>query len=185
MVQFTFFAVWLVVGAYLARRYFERRHGLQLRQDELGASVAVLVGASWPLTLWFEQVRNPPLCDHAGHVSRRPATAALAPARRRNPTDDLQGQFVEQFKEWVERLAEAQRVSGARQLDEEILLQAGDLPPVPASDTGLQRSYMFGFARAYCGRSLEALRTQAVVRGTGAPADFWHSVCTHVDRRLS
>ncbi|MFD0688657.1 hypothetical protein [Actinomadura fibrosa] len=73
-VLFFFLLAYSLVGWFIARRYYEKRHGTSLTSEEPGAVAASLVGLVWPAALFVDTLKNPSACDDALHRAARPPT---------------------------------------------------------------------------------------------------------------
>ena len=64
-------SAYLVMAVFWSKRYYLRRHGVVASRGDVGATSAGLIGLLWPITIWFEAVRNPGPCKHARHTRER------------------------------------------------------------------------------------------------------------------
>lgn len=71
MVGLVLVLIYLVAAIWLAKRYFWRRHGVAPLKGDAGTTTAGFIGLSWPVSIWFPQVRQPSPCGHHRHVLER------------------------------------------------------------------------------------------------------------------
>lgn len=70
MVFFGFLLVYYLIGVFLGKSYWQKRHGLHRRlADRSGTELAWMF--LWPLFLAMESKRAPELCACPDHVMRR------------------------------------------------------------------------------------------------------------------
>ena len=77
MAAFILFAIWFVGYIISGRTYYRRRCGTSAAPGKPGLFTAVMPSLIWPVMLFTEGYRNPPLCRHREHVLGRQNAAGV------------------------------------------------------------------------------------------------------------
>lgn len=78
MLGFTVFAIWFIGYIICGRTYYRRRCGISAAPGRPGVFTAAIPSFIWPVMLFTEGYRNPPLCTHPEHVLGRQHAAEVA-----------------------------------------------------------------------------------------------------------
>ena len=68
------FLLWFIGFVVNGRRFYARRHGVPIEPQARGTLEATLLSFLWPVLLFVDQYKNPPLCRHLRHVEQRDST---------------------------------------------------------------------------------------------------------------
>lgn len=70
-VGFSLLVIWFVGWVVNSRRFFARRHGVPIEPHAQGTQKAVWLSFLWPVLLFVDWYKRPPLCRHLRHVEQR------------------------------------------------------------------------------------------------------------------
>jgi hypothetical protein len=63
--------IWFVGSVINLRRFYATRHGVPIEPHAQGTQEALWLSILWPVLLFVDWYKSPPLCSHLLHVEQR------------------------------------------------------------------------------------------------------------------